>query len=131
MGDRPCNITSRNDGGWLAILETGWGFMAFFGFRVYLSFKWALRYRCKKRYLFTKTSVAPFKQDQGEIYCIVDGPLRSELRLLGLGFIGFKIWGLGFTVWGLGFRVKSLGFRVLGLGFRAGFGFRVFGFGGF
>ena len=30
----------------------------------------------------------------------------------GLGFIGFRVWGLGFRVWGLGFRVW---FRVWGL----------------
>ena len=26
----------------------------------------------------------------------------------GLGFIGFRVWGLGFRVWGLGFRVWGL-----------------------
>ena len=50
--------------------------------------------------------------------------------MLGLGFMGFSVWGLGFKasgfrtlVWGLGF-----GFRVLGCGFRllgSGCGFWV------
>ena len=51
---------------------------------------------------------------------------------LGLGVLGFRVWGLGFGVWGLGFGVWGLGFGVWGLGFRVrvwGLGFGVQGLG--
>ena len=47
--------------------------------------------------------------------------------LLGLGFVGFGVWGLGFGVWGLGFGVW--GFGVWGFGGLGvwGLGFGVWG----
>ena len=42
---------------------------------------------------------------------------------LGIGVLGFGVWGLGFGVWGLGVGIGAemsagLGFRVWGLGIR-------------
>ena len=52
--------------------------------------------------------------------------LHAVHVLTGLGFIGFRVWGLGFGVWGLGLGVWGLGFGVWGFGVRVwGLGFGV------
>ena len=50
----------------------------------------------------------------------------QPLGVQGLGFRGFRVWGLGFRVkglrfkgfWGLGFRVRDLKVRIWVGGFR-------------
>ena len=42
------------------------------------------------------------------------GQAPGSERAQGLGFKGFRVWGLGFGVWGLGFGVWGLGFGAVG-----------------